>query len=491
MTAGLPAARSFLLAPPHSPRHGRARWRCYTGSQGERLLMNTAAVARRRAFVQSPPAAGTTQTVRPSSASEIAAILRDPKRYRGPVRPVGSASAATRCISASGGTSLEMTAMNRVLKIDEDTVTVQPGITLSELADVLSERNLELIGGFDLADRTVGGAICGAGLEPSMLGDASQFAAHAVQLKVVTAQGRRFVVDESAKSLLGLLRLSYGLLGVVYEVTLRVRPVQGFAVQSAKSSIRAFAKLDTRLAGSGSGLKLYLLPFRDKVWFELRQPAAEGDPGKRFAWRFRDWTANTALPDAVRSIARAVPFPRLRYPLIDSLGELAQSLMNNKMMRAGSHAVEQSGRVRVLGGRARLNYSTWGFPANEFGNIALAYKLFCREHYARTEFRCDMPTVGFRLTQDKSALLSPSFDGPVITLTALSTQPDGWEDFALDFAEFAQHHGGIAFFNQTKNADPAHVAGTFGHRLTFFRKIRRELDPHDRLLNQYFATYMQ
>jgi hypothetical protein len=26
--------------------------------------------------------------------------------------------------------------------------------------------------------------------------------------------------------------------------------------------------------------------------------------------------------------------------------------------------------------------------------------------------------------------------------------------------------------------------------LTFFNNVRHELDPHDRLLNQYFATYL-
>ena len=50
-------------------------------------------------------------------------------------------------------------------------------------------------------------------------------------------------MSEKTKSLLALMRLSYGLLGVVYEITLRVRPVQGFAVQTAKVSFKDFGKL--------------------------------------------------------------------------------------------------------------------------------------------------------------------------------------------------------------------------------------------------------
>lgn len=115
--------------------------------------------------------------------------------------------------------------------------------------------------------------------------------------------------------------------------------------------------------------------------------------------------------------------------------------------------------------------------------------MFCKEHYLRTGFRCDMPTVGFRLNQDRSALLSPSFDSPMFTLSPLSTQTEGWDDFVFDFADFAASHRGTPFFNQTRNAAPDLVTQRYGSRLAFFNKVRRELDPHDRMLNQYFGAY--
>lgn len=417
-------------------------------------------------------------------------MLADSRRYPSPIRPVGSGSSTTRCTTTNGGTVLDLGDMNRVLRIDRDTVTVQPGITLAELAEILSDEGKELVGGFDLANRTVGGAVCAAGLEASIAGDAGQFAAHAVQIKVVSPTGRKFVVNESTKSLITLLRLSYGLLGVVYEITLRIRPVRGFTVQTAHTDFKEFAKLGPRLAAPGSGLKLYLLPFRDHIYMELRRPGTTGAGGKKLAWRLKDWAVYSALPGAARSIAFALPIRQLRYPLIDSLSEATQTLIGSPFIRSGSNAVEQSGRFRVLTGRNRFTYCTWAFPAADFGAVALAYKLFCKEHYARTGFRCDMPTIGFRLNQDKTALLSPSFDGPLITLSALSTQMDGWDDFVLDFAEFAAEHRGVPFFNQTRNATTEWVTNRFDRRLAFFSRVRRELDPHDRMLNQYFAAYM-
>jgi hypothetical protein len=448
------------------------------------------AVARKRHLSVAPASTGPASSVEVATPTEIQQVLMDARRYPSPVRPVGSGSSTTRCITANGGTQLDLSGMNRVLKIERDRVTVQPGISLTELADVLSDEGLELVGGFDLANRSVGGAVSAAGLEAAMSGDVGQFASHVIQLKVLSPNGKKFVVSEKTKSLLALMRLSYGLLGVVYEVTLRVRPVQGFAVQTAKVSFKDFGKLGPKLLGAAAGVKLYLLPFRDRIYLELRRPAAEGDPGRKFAWRLKDWAVYSALPEAARSIGMAVPIRQIRYPLIDSLSEVAQSLVNNALVRSGSNSVEQSGRYRLLGSKGRFTYTTWAFPAAEFANTALAYKLFCKEYYARTNFRCDMPTVSFRLNRDRSALLSPSFDSSMFTLSPLSTQVDGWDDFVLDFADFAAKHHGVPFFNQTRNASPEVVNQRFGTRLAFFNKVRRELDPHDRLVNQFFQSYL-
>jgi hypothetical protein len=451
--------------------------------------MNTA-VARKRTPSLAVVTTGPAVTVEVSTPTEIQQVLMDAKRYPNPVRPVGSGSSTTRCVTANGGTQIDLSGMNRVLKIERDRVTVQPGISLTELAAILSDEGLELIGGFDLANRSVGGAVSAAGLEAAMAGDVGQFASHVIQLKVLSPNGKKFVVNEKTKSLLALMRLSYGLLGVVYEVTLRVRPVQGFAVQTARVSFKDFGKLGPKLLGATAGVKLYLLPFRDRIYLELRRPAAEGDPGRKFAWRLKDWAVYSALPGAARSLGMAVPIRQIRYPLIDSLSEVAQRLFNNALVRSGSNSVEQSGRYRMLGNKGRFTYTTWAFPAAEFSNTALAYKLFCKEYYARTGFRCDMPTVGFRLNRDRSALLSPSFDSPMFTLSPLSTQVDGWDDFVLDFADFAAKNHGVPFFNQTRNASPEVVNRCFGTRLAFFNKVRRELDPYDRLVNQFFQSYL-
>ena len=427
--------------------------------------------------------------VQPSTPKEIVEILLNPKRFPSPVRPQGSGSSVTRCVTAIGGTVLDMTGMNRILKRDNSTVTVQPGIALSDLAETLRDEGFELIGGFDLANRTVGGAVCAAGLEASMAGEVGQFAGHVTQLKVISPTGKRFVVSEETHHLLSLMRMSYGLLGIVYEITLRIRPIRGFTSKTARVSFKDFTRLGDKLASAGSGVKLFLFPFADKIFFELRRPdpsdkAAQSD----YAWKIRDWALYSALPAIAKSLARTLPSKMLRYAVIDNIGSATQSF-NSSSERRSSNATEQSGRYRSLGAQA-FNYCTWAFPLESFTKVASAYKLFCKTHYARTGFRCDMPTIAYRMSQDRSALLSPSFDGPVVTLSPLSTDAEGLEEFIFEFAEFAMEHKGVPFFNHTKNATPQYVQDLFGRRLKLFTKVRQEFDPHDRLLNPFFGNYL-
>ena len=102
---------------------------------------------------------------------------------------------------------------------------------------------------------------------------------------------------------------------------------------------------------------------------------------------------NSALPEAAQSLGMALPIRQLRYPLDRQPERAAQRLMGNALCER-----QQLRRAeRPLSPRkARFTYTTWAFPAAEFANTVLAYKLFCKEHYARTGFRCDMPGVSFR-----------------------------------------------------------------------------------------------
>ena len=402
---------------------------------------------------------------------------------------MGSASASTRCIEAAGGTLVDLCEMNRVLRVDRDSVTVQPGITLAELADVLDAEGLELIGGFDYANRTVGGAVFAAGLEAVSADEGSSFGANVNQIKFVSANGQKGTVNQETATMLRLFRQSYGLLGIAYEVTLRVRPMRNFDIRSIKVEAADLSNVLAGIANAGTAARIKLFPFRGTVHCELRQSTERADKGAKLAWRLKSWAVNSAMPAAAFALAKVLPVDRFRYPLVDALGETTLNLSSLGPLKSGTASTEELTQTNIFGA-ANLERSSWAYPQTRFAAVASEYFGFCKEHFERTGFRCDQPATAYPAPRDSSSLLSPAFDQPIVTLCAMSAPAEGWQDFSFELAEFAARNGGIPLFGQSQHLSAATVCNAFGRRWDAFRKTRQQLDPERRLVNSFFENFL-
>lgn len=426
--------------------------------------------------------------IRPANIRELQNCLGSSSQFAAPFRPLGAGSSSTGCNVATAGTVIDMTAFDRLVKINayDDTVTVQAGMRIGALADALAAQELELAGCHDLMDRTVGGAVASGCIGPAIADDGALFASQVVALKVVTPEGRKILIHQDERNLLHAYRMSYGMLGIIYEVTLKVRAIRGFVANHRRCSVSQFAAAAESLSRTDVGVKFYLMPFRDRVYLDLRRYSPDARATRKVAWKLKDWGESTVLPHIFRSIGRVVPVAGMRYRLMDEISKATQGIVNNSLVSSGSSATTQGGAGK---NKAPLQYSTWLFPAADFAIVVQTYVEFCQRMKAESGFRCDMPTVGFRLPRDTSALLSPSFDEPMFALRAVSTPCAGWENFVLDFAEFGEHWGGVPFFNQTRGLSTAHVSAAFGPRAGLFRRVRRQADPDARMLNPFLKQY--
>src|SRR5215471_18132478 len=79
------------------------------------------------------------------TVAEIVAVVRDHANYPSPIRAKGSHHSTTRCIDADGGTVIDMTGMNRILRIDSRTrtITLQAGALLIDAARALERFGLQ------------------------------------------------------------------------------------------------------------------------------------------------------------------------------------------------------------------------------------------------------------------------------------------------------------------------------------------------------------
>ena len=404
-----------------------------------------------------------------------------------PVRVRGAGSASTDCNESPSGTVIRTNDLNKIVRIDNynHTVTAEAGVRLGTLVDALAEQGLELIGNHDQMERTLGGALASPCMGPGIGDQAGYLSSQVINMKVVTVGGKVMNISEQKQHLLAAFRMSYGMLGVICEATLRVRPISTFSASHRNLSIDRFSDIADRLSNRDVGLKFYVLPHRNRVYVDLRRYDTE--PGNSYdaPWKFKDWGESTVLPQVFRSLNRVMPIPSVRYRLIDGISMATHGLVNTKLVNHGNNVATTGRRRRIKG--SNLLYSTWCFPAMDFSVVIKAYVEFCERTLRKSGYRCDMPAVGFRVGKDSSALLSPSFEEPVFALQATSTQQRGWDDFVIDLAQFAENWGGTPLFSQSRAFRAEHASQAYSSRLEFFRKIRRQLDPDNRLLNPFLA----
>ncbi len=427
------------------------------------------------------------RTYKPANLAELMRRLDPATRAATPMRVRGAGSASTDCNTLATGTLIDMTGLDRIRRVDPHrfTVTAEAGVRLGKLVTTLAEEGLELIGNHDQAGRTLGGAIAAPCTGAGVGSAAAYLSTQVLSLKIVTATGQIMNVTHQQKHLLSAFRLSYGLLGVIYEVTLRVRPIATFTASHRSMDIDTFADVANRLARAEIGQKFYVLPHRDRVYLDLRR--YEKSPGNAYGapWKIKDWGESTVLPNVFKSLNRVLPIPAVKYRLMDNISSATHGLVNSRLVTTGTNAT--SSRRRRM--PRNLQLSTWCFPASDFAVVIKAYQEFCRSTLASNGFRTDLPAVGYRLARDTSALLSPSFDEPLISLQTASTIARGWDDFVIDLAQFAENWGGVPLFSVSRSVRSEYARQLYGNRLEFFRKMRRQLDPHGRLLNPFLAQY--
>lgn len=430
--------------------------------------------------------------VRPSRVEEIVAVLTNPEKYPSPIRPVGSNHSVTRCAVADGGTVIDMTGFNRILQIGTDSVTVEAGALYIDVAKELDKHGLQFFVNIELGNLTIGSGACCGTKDGSFPGQFGQVNAYVTSIKLVTPSGELMEVTEAGDpELMQVMRSSYGLLGIVYEATLRVRPIRPLIVENVTYSLAAFEEALPSILKRDQAMMFYMSPYLDRITVEFTRFGEEvrREPS-RWGWKLRNEVWKTFGPGLSYLCTHYISNPKVRYFVIDTSHRIQQWTLTNVVKSQNTVASDQLIRYPHQGGIGKYTFSLWGFPEESYGPILRAYVEFCRDYYKRTGYRTDVFDVGYKVGKDTNSLLSYTYDGTVITIDPVSTAAEGWNDFLKAYNQFCSDHGGSPLFNQTPFLTRAQVVKALGARLDKFVGYRRQYDPTNRLLTPYFRELL-
>lgn len=428
--------------------------------------------------------------LRPRRVEDIPSILGKPKSYPTPVRAVGADYSQARCVGGDGGTMVDMGAFDKILEFGDGFVRAQAGVRVGTLVRFLTERGLELPLTPEIGNISLGALAMATLPQASFEEGMAQMSSCVMELKLITPQGKQMVVTDQDRELMRVLRSSFGLLGIVHEVVLRVVPMQAVKIDYRVYSIEDFIRQFNSVMKSSGALRLHLAPFNDRVTVERRTYDAAQTTTRSGMWQIRNSVMRNVLPAFGSSVGSVLSGPGLRSAVLSGVHRALNATQTPASRGVVVFAHEWLRDLPAESWKARFTHSMWAFSAENYPRVLKEYFAFCRGYYKEHKYRPNVVTAASRLHRDRGALFSPSYDGTMMTLEPSSDGEKGWADFLIDFNDFASRLGGVPTFNQTRALKTEHVSKAFGERVRLFRALRQRTDPLNRLHNSYFANLL-
>jgi len=422
-------------------------------------------------------------------AEDIPAILANTKNYPTPVRIVGGDYSQTRCVGGDGGTTVNLSSLGKIIEFGDDEVRAQAGVRVGTLVRALAERGQELPLTPEMGHMTVGAVAVTTLPQPSQAQGAAQMSALVKELKLITPQGKLMTVTNRNADLMRVLSSSFGLLGVVNEAVLRVQPLVPVRIDYEVLTLKEFGARFREIVASPSALRLHISPFHDQITVERRTPDESLASSRSGIWQIKKSVMRNVLPAFGSTVGSVLAGPGVAGAVVSGVQRALRATLPARSVVMHSHEWIRDFPQEAW--RSRYTYTLWGFPQAGFPKLLAEYFAFCRAYYKQHNYRCNVVSGASRLHQDRSSLFSVSFQGPVITLEPSSTGDRGWDEFLIDFNDFASALGGVPTFNQSRALKPEHVAKAFGDRVKLFRALRQRTDPLNRLCNSYFAHLLE
>ena len=418
---------------------------------------------------------------------DLPSVLAKTKSYPTPIRMVGADYSQTRCVGGDGGTTVDVGALDKILEFGETTVRAQAGVRVGTLVRALAERGLELPLTPEMGQISLGAVAVTTLPQASFDVGVAQLSSCVTELKLITPQGKQMIVTERERDLMRVLRSSFGLLGVVHEVVLRVQPLTPVKIDYQVLSLKDFSARFASIIKAPGALRLHISPFNDRITVERRTLDESASLTRSGIWQIRNSVMRNVLPAFGSTVGSVLAAPGLRAVMLSGMQKALRATLDRSTRGVAMYAHEWMRDMPNEAWKARHTYSLWAFPEASFPKVLAEYFTFCKSYYKEHRYRCNVVSGASRLHQDRGSLFSASYLGPMFTLEPSSNGEKGWDDFLIDFNDFASALGGTPTFNQTRALQPEHVAKSFGERLKLFRALRQRTDPLNRLRNSYFA----
>jgi FAD-linked oxidoreductase len=412
--------------------------------------------------------AGAVREIRPGTTEGVAAAVKAAAAEGLAVKAVGAGHSFTAA-AVTDGVRLDMSRLGGVVRVDRDgkLVTVQAGIKLHDLNDLLAAQGLALPNLGDIDVQTISGAIStGTHGTGARLGALATFV---TGLTLVAGDGAVITCSATQNpDVLAAARVGLGALGVITEVTLQC--VDAFTLRADERPARladVFGDLDAHVDGNDH-FEMYWFPYTDRVQIKRnnRVPVADQPLSRLRGWLDDDFLANSVF-GAVCRLGRAAP------SLVPSISALSARALSARAY------TDRSDRVFCTPRRVRFTEMEYGFPRAE---LPAAFDAL-RKIVDRMPFKIAFP-VEVRFSAADDIWLSHGYgrENAYVAIHQYVGMP--YEPYMRAFEKVAIDLGGRPHWGKLTWRDAESLRPAYP-RFDDFLAVRERLDPARVFANGY------
>ncbi|MFC5530910.1 D-arabinono-1,4-lactone oxidase [Cohnella yongneupensis] len=404
----------------------------------------------------------------PESIERIAEIVEKCRREGRRIRVVGSGHSFT-AIAASDDVLVSLDLLQGIVSVDANagTVTVWAGTKLKLLGELLHAEGFaqENLGDIDV--QSIAGAIStgthGTGIAFGTL------ATQVVGMTVVAGTGEVVSCTEASHpELFKALQVSIGSLGIIVQITLRLRPSYKLRYESSRVPLTDCLKRLPELKAQHRNFEFYWFPYAEPCQLKMMNETDEPiSPNRKLRDYINDVVMENALFGALSGLTRR--FPALS-PTVSRMCAAAATV---------TRKVEMSHRIYATTRLVRFNEMEYNIPADAMADVIREM----RETIAREKYRVHFP-IECRYVQGDDIWLSPAYgrDSAYIAVHMYRGMPH--EQYFADMERIFLRYGGRPHWGKLHTLEAARLSTAYP-MWEKFGWIRDEMDPDGILLNGY------
>jgi FAD-linked oxidoreductase len=401
---------------------------------------------------------------RPADEAELARAVAGAAR----VKVAGSGHSFTD-IACTDGVMVDPSRMNRVLDVDGNEVTVEPGITIRELGPALAERGLALENQGDVDPQTVAGAICTA-----THGTGARFrnvSAQVVRMRLVTADGAVVELRDGDDLLAG--RVSLGALGAIASVTLRCVPAfRIHRIDEPRPLDDLLARFDEHV-DSNDHFELFVFPYtRTALALTSQRTDREARPPGPVAAFVREVLVENAALEVACRVGRWAP------AAIPAINRLITSMMSRTERLDASHRVYANRRS------VRFTEMEYGIPRERVPEALERLLALVERRRLATGF-----PVEVRVVAPDDALLSTAHGRPTGYIAVHQYRGMEFESYFRAVEGIMDEYGGRPHWGKRHYQTAASLRPRYPG-WDRFQAVRERLDPGRKFANDYLARVL-